>query len=85
MIYWCDMKTETVNNTNEARSVRRVVRWLCVPTKPAPTWIPLGMAMEDFELLKASLELWSDRIVASPKEEPANVRVSNCAEENPTK
>ena len=41
--------------------------------------------MEDFELLKASLELWSDRIVASPKEEPANVRVSNCAEENPTK
>ncbi len=79
------MKTNKPNQNNapaepsEAGSVQRMVRWLCVPTKPAPTWIPLGMAMEDFELLKASLELWSDRIVASPKEEPANVRASNCA------
>lgn len=46
-----------------------VVRWLCVPTDRAPTWIPLGMSEEDFQMLKATLELWRSRIVAPPKEE----------------
>jgi len=33
--------------------------------------------MEDFELLEATIALWKSRIVASPKEEPANGEHSN--------
>ena len=52
------------------------VIWLTVPTDPGPTYIPLGMSPEDFDLVRASMDLWRERIVKQPDKEPDNAPVS---------
>lgn len=40
-------------------------RWLCIPTTPV-TWMPLGVSPEDFDLILATIDMWKNKITATP-------------------
>lgn len=60
-------QTETVAapalSQPEKIDLHRLDGWLIVPTKPEPSYIPLGMEADDFKLLEDSLALWKSRLI----------------------
>lgn len=75
------MNTDSHTGQGDCRLTQPVI-WLTVPTEPGPTYIPLGMSPEDFDLVRASMELWRDRIIKQPDKEPDNARSAGSAESN---